>query len=1168
MRSPTKLALVATLALLAAATLWPQQAPPAKKPAAKSQPRTKAPLAPEERAAEAVRLNNLGAALMNQQRMADALENFKRAAALDPKLSAAGLNQGIALLNSQKIEPARAILLEVVKQQSDSVRAWYNLGLLYRNAGEAEKALEAFQRAAALDAEDADAQYFVGASYAQLQQYAPAIAAFERAIKLNPFHVSAEFGLGRAYQRTGDAEKARAHVARFQHLTAAKLGAPLSLAYGDQGKYSLAEEVRLPVGTAAPAIPVKFVPVPASESGLDSQFLEAVPASRRFRKEGSGACFFDYDNDGDQDLFMVNHGEAAPSQLFANAGGKFKDVTLAAQLNVRGFGGQCAAGDYDNDGWVDLAVSFPDQIRLFRNAGNTTFREVTELAGLKVDGPWMGLTFFDFDHDGDLDLYATRARDIVGKFPARGRREDDPVGIPAANVLWRNNGNGTFTDWTGPTELESGPLDHSAVATDINNDRAVDLVVASYVDWGYLIFGNPREGPFELMRLMNTNLRVRSSVAVLDFNKDGWMDLFFGQALFRNAQGKRLESVPLPESSAGCKGTAAALDYDNDGWVDLACAGDEEVRVFRNLGGKGFQDVTSSVGLAGLRLDIPNALIALDYDGDGDSDFLVKTSRGPVMLLRNDGGNKNNWLKLSLKGLADNKSAIGTKVEVFAGATYQKFEVQSPNDLLIGLGKETRADVVRLLWPTGVLQDEIGLAANQRHTIVEIDRRGSSCPILFAWNGARYEFIADMIGPGIVGHWVGPGERNVPDSTEYLKVDGRHVAPSADGRLSFRFVEPMEEVVYLDQLRLLAVDHPRDVAVNPNEYFAAGLPPPEFKVVASRGARPPVSARDQRGRDVLPELLARDRRYVAGFADARFKGYAEPHWVELDLGEWWRGAGAGEAPLRLLLHGFTDYFTATSVYAAHQAGVMPIVPSVEAQDASGQWVRVAESIGFPAGLARTMVADLTGKLAPGARRIRIGTNLKIYWDQILIDTTPAGAAYRVAEVPLAEATLRFLGYPRELPGQPPADLRYSYAEVSATGPYTRHAGHYTRYGDVRALLERADDRFAILGTGDEVALEFDASALPALPAGWTRDYFFYADGFSKDMDFYAAHGDTVEPLPYHAMPAYPYPRGAARSEPEYLEYLLELNSRPASGRGAATYRFQFPPARRPQTKER
>jgi hypothetical protein len=363
----------------------------------------------------------------------------------------------------------------------------------------------------------------------------------------------------------------------------------------------------------------------------------------------------------------------------------------------------------------------------------------------------------------------------------------------------------------------------------------------------------------------------------------------------------------------------------------------------------------------------------------------------------------------------------------------------------------------------------------------------------------------------------------------------------------------MEEVVYLDQVRLIAVDHPLDVDIYPNERFASAPPFPEFKVIASRGAHLPVSARDDSGRDIGNELRGRDRRYVTGFRSLPFTGFAELHGIELDLGAWNQGQ-----PLRLLLHGLIDYFTATSVYAAHQAGIEAIPPYLEAQDAAGKWQRVVDDLGFPAGLARTMVADLTGRVPAGTRRVRIMTNLKIYWDQVLIDTTPDANFTRLSEVPLAAATVGFHGYPREVRGEPSSDIRYVYEEVSRTGPYARHAGNYTRYGDALELLTAADDRFAILGSGDEVQLEFDPLPLAPLPAGWTRDYFFYADGFAKDMDFYAAHGYTVEPLPFHAMRGYPYQGAESYSrEGTYLQYQLEMNTRQVSGRGASSYRFDY-----------
>jgi hypothetical protein len=472
--------------------------------------------------------------------------------------------------------------------------------------------------------------------------------------------------------------------------------------------------------------------------------------------------------------------------------------------------------------------------------------------------------------------------------------------------------------------------------------------------------------------------------------------------------------------------------------------------------------------------------------------------------------------------------------------------------LLVGLGSEKVTDAVRLLWPTGVPQDEIDLAANKTQKIGELDRRGSSCPILFAWNGKEYEFIADMIGPGVVGHWIAPGERDVPDPDEYLKVPAKSVS-AKDGLLSFRFMEPMEETVYLDQVRLVAVDHPSNIEVNPNERFVSNPPFPEFRVITSENARVPAGAWDDHGRDVLPLLAKRDRKYVTDFEGLPFAGFAKLHWIEVGLGDW-----DAAKPLRLLLDGYTDYFTATSMYAADQAGIKVIAPYVDAQDANGKWTRAVGDMGFPAGLARTMVTDLTGKIPAGTRRIRIVSNLKIYWDRVRIDQTPDRKNVRVSEVPLSQAELAFMGYPKEIRLHPASDTMYSFAHRSPTGPYVHAAGNYTRYGDVKTLLTSSDDKFAVFSSGEGVQLEFDPSRLPPLPAGWTRDYFFYADGFEKDLDFYAANAFTVEPLPRHGLIAYPYPNGEEYpTDADHLGYEFDYNTRQRSDRMPGNLRYEY-----------
>jgi len=1109
-------------------------------------PQAKSAQTDREKAAEAIRLNNLGVAYMSQRRSEAALKNFEQANALDPTLLAAYLNEGIALLDLQRLEPAGQILVKATEQRPNDPRAWFNLGLLRRKLDETEESLAAFGRVTQLDPKDADTHYFLGAIYQSARKLDLAVASYRRALELDPFHASAQFGLANAYQRLGDSEEARKQLERFQKLTQEKLGAPIGTTYGDQGKYSLAEQVRFPPGAAAKSIAVKFVPVPSAESGLLSVAGKPAQGSPR-----SGACFFDYDNDGRTDLLLLNDGTDRKGGLYRNVGGHFEDATAGAHLAIPGRAFSCVAGDYDNDGWTDVVVALESGLRLFRNEGNGTFRDVTEASGLgAATAPQFAVTFVDYDHDGDLDLFVTAF-----------------AGEPR---LWRNNGNGTFTDTSSATVPVDVADAQMSILTDYDNDRAVDLIVTRAQGPPSLL-RNPREGRFQATPLFGgASQTATRGVVAFDFDKDGWMDVAFthagspGLSLWRNIEGKRLEPVPLPKLNLTDGWGLAAVDYDNDGWIDLVAVGSAgskaRIILLRNEGSAGFHEVTKETGLDKVNLDHPGSLITADYDGDGDADLLITQDGGPPVLLRNDGGNRNHWLRLSLKALADNKSAIGTRVEVFAGALYQKFEVQSSSgylgqntpEILVGLGDAKEAEIVRLLWPTGVLQDEVQLAADRSHQVTENDRRGSSCPILFAWNGARYEFISDLIGPGIVGHWVAPGERNTPDPTEYVKVSG-HSLHAQQGRLSLRLQEPMEEVVYLDQVRLIAVDHPADVEIYPNERFASVPPFPDFQVIASRGARLPVGALDDRGRDIRRELRARDRSYVTGFRSLNFTGFAELHGIELELGPW-----NPAQPLRLLMHGLTDYFTATSVYAAHQAGVLAIPPYLEAQDAAGHWKRVVDDLGFPAGLARTMVADLTGRLPAGTKRVRIMTNLKIYWDQILLDTTPEANLTRLIEVPLAEAALGFHGYPREMRGDLSSDIRYVYAEVSRTGPYARHAGNYTRYGAALDLLAAADDRFVIIGSGDEVQLEFDSSRLAPVPAGWTRDYLFYADGFEKDMDFYAAFGYTVEPLPFHAMRGYPYIGNETypRERP-YLQYQLDMNTRQVSGRGTSSFRFDY-----------
>jgi hypothetical protein len=856
----------------------------------------------------------------------------------------------------------------------------------------------------------------------------------------------------------------------------------------------------------------------------------------------------------------MQSGAQAIRVLHSKGDGGFEEWDAAAAgLKASGHAVACAVGDFDGDGLNDLAVALDDAVLLFRNLGKGKFQDVTAEAGLTAKNRPTGITFVDYDHDGILDLFLTGS-------PIKPGDE--------SNVLWRNLGNKTFAEKTEPTGLGGKGKTNAAILTDFNNDRAVDIAVTGD-GAAPLLYVNPREGKYPTQPLYEgAKLPHTLGIAVLDYNKDGWMDIAVthagapGLALWRNVAGpegvgRQFERVELPLHGALRGWGVTPIDIDNDGWIDLAAIVETkagpQVRVLRNRGDGTFEDVSHALGLDGVKLSHPRGLIAADVDGKGAPSLIVTQLNAPPVLLRNTGTGPNHSLRLDLTGFADNKTALGVKVEIFANGHWQKWELagasgygtQGPPQILAGLGEADGIDLLRILWPTGVLQDEIDLPHQPVIAMKEADRRGSSCPVLFAWDGHKYRLVTDVIGAAVVGHWFTPTRRNTPNPGEWIKVEGSQVAP-LNGKLSLRFMEPMEEVNYIDQLRLVAVDHPENVEVNPDERFLDDPPFASGRVVASTGAHLPVGAWDGEGRDVLEQIGKRDHQFASGFTPLPYDGFANLHAFTLDLGELREGA-----PLKLLMTGYVNYFSATSLYAAWQAGVKPISPYAEAQMPDGTWKRITGDVGFPAGLERTIVVDLTGKVPACARRIRLMTNLEIYWDQVLVDNSPEAEA-RTAELPLAAATLHFRGYPRQIDLASPGDLDYDYNRVSLTGPFQHQRGSYTRMGDVTELVKGIDDRYVIFGSGEEIATEFDTAKLPALPEHWKRDYFFYANGFVKDMDWWDASPFTVAQLPFHKMSAYPY--SASEKFPDdadAVDYQLNWNNRFDSGEPVRSYRFDF-----------
>ncbi|HVG94700.1 MAG TPA: cytochrome c biogenesis factor, partial [Planctomycetota bacterium] len=424
--------------------------------------------------------------------------------------------------------------------------------------------------------------------------------------------------------------------------------------------------------------------------------------------------------------------------------------------------------------------------------------------------------------------------------------------------------------------------------------------------------------------------------------------------------------------------------------------------------------------------------------------------------------------------------------------------------------------------------------------IVEVNRKIASCPVIFAWDGTTHRYVTDCLGVGGLGFYAGPPLGYAPpDPTEVIRLPA--LAP-AEGRYVVHLVENLEEVSYLDEAHLLAVDHAVDLDVHADERFAVEEPMPRDRFHAARERVFPASATDHAGRDVLPLLLEDDRRTVDTFPrDRRFQGMALPHALTLDFADRLPAVAGGER-LVLFLSGWIEYGYSKTVHAALQAGIAQEPPVLEVEDGDG-WRRVA-AIGYPAGNPRTMTYDVTGILGPARGRCRLRTNLEVYWDRIFAAKDEAPGRLTVTRLAPVAADLHAKGYPREYSPDGRAPTLYDYTVCEAWIPFRTMPGDYTRWGDVTPLVGRVDDRFAIFGKGEEVTLRFDASALPRLGESLARTFFLRLDGYCKDMDPYTGAGESVEPLPFHAMSRYPYPAGERYPDtPAHREYRARWNTR-------------------------
>ncbi len=1074
---------------------------------------------------EAYRENNLGVAQLEQFQHAEAAASFRKALALAPDLAVAKLNLAIALFNVPDLEAAAPAAEAALAALPNAPQPLYVRGLIAKAQNRMADAAAAFQRVLEIDPDDVGACVNLGQLLAQERRYPEALELFKRALAVEPYNVTATYNLAMALMRSGAPADGQAQMQRFKALRESGRGTALGVAYPEQGRYaegltSTGAEKEL-VDPAMPAATWRVAETPA------------VPGAR-------GVALLDADQDGDTDVALVT---ATGVTLLLNEGGGGQlrpgaPVALPALTPET----PIVAGDYDNDGRTDLFV----RGRLLHNEDGGRFTDVTDASGIQCPFVSHAAAWVDVDHDGDLDLF-------VSGFTEGPETKDAATqgggAAGAAHRLFRNNGNGTFTEGAEAAKLQGTRRGAVAVVpTDFDNRRDIDLVIANANSHdGVELYKNMREGTFsEIAREVGLVAGGGvTCVAAGDVNKDSFTDFYFGQAsgagLFALSNGRGRFNVQPAPSGAGPALAAQFLDYDNDGVLDLLTVTSSGLRLQRAVGGGEWADV-SRQAFAKTTGAFPAALASADLDGDGGLDLVFGDGR--VLLST---GARPSSLRVRLSARVSNAGGVGAKVEILAGSLRQKIETvaatpaPAPSVVHIGLGNRSRVDAIRVLWPAGIVQAEVDLpglsgapAPARVVDVKELDRKPSSCPFLYAWNGSRFEFITDFMGAGEMGYWEGPGRYSHPDPDEYVLIRDDQLRPR-DGRYDLTVTNELEEVLYLDHVQLLVLAHPPGTEVYPSEGMIAP-PARPFALHLVRDVHAPRAAWDDTGRDVLERVVARDRRYVDGFPLHRIRGYAAEHALVLDL---------GELPARpvLLLNGWTDYAFSSDNLAAHQAGRELFAPILEARVAGGPWLPVDLEVGEPVGRPQTIALDLTGKLPAGAHEVRLRTNLRIYWDEVKIgDALDASAVATTRLVPEV-ADLKWRGYSAEGSADGREPYGYDFERVSLLSPWKVMPGRYTREGDVRPLLTSIDDRFVVSRPGDALTLRFDATHA-GVPPGWRRSFLLYADGFSKEMDLNSASPDVVEPLPFHGMSAYPYPASEHYPEDEaHTRYRDEYNTR-------------------------
>jgi len=1072
---------------------------------------------------EFARLMNLGKAHLENRDSAKALKVLNRAVELQPESAPAWRNLARAHLMARTAEAALVALGRAQPLERDSPATSYLRGLALLQSSKFEEAVAAFEEAVRLDPQVAAMRFQLSIAYQAVGKNDQALEQQRETVRLDPLHSSAQFKLATHARRTGDTaefERRNREFLRLRQLFGEETRSAEAL---EQCIYTQPEPASMPVPDRD-----------GKDQTIDVRFIDAT--ENAFTSEGDAVAtamtVIEVDPDGRSVLFVVDDAGGL-ALMRMNAEGVFARTRAGDGPHSGPFGrseraardgaadgphsgpyGRCdraVMGDFHNTvpegATYDAKLHARSDVVLLGEAGvwllkqtePGTFSDVTASAGL-TGRTADAARWVDVEHDGDLDLL------LAG---------------PSGLEVWQNHGDGTFSNVTADVGIEGTGPAVRVVAADLDANNAVDLIAARGPA-PTLVFENQRVGRFAARPDPPGPWPAAEHVLIDDLNNDGRLDVVLvggGEAV--TVLGGIASRGRLEVPGVNVK-DVALLDFDNDGRLDLLAAGADPtdasrggLRLFRGRpaadGSVAWADVTTSTGLDAVQAGGVGDVIAADLDADGDTDLLLRTEGDRLHYLRNEGGQVNGQLKVCLLPTKTNPSGYGTHVELRQGP-WRVTRAVTGLPIEIGLAGRAQLDTVQAVWTNGVVDNQIDVAVGTApFTIVEKVVATGSCPFLYAWNGDGYRFVTDILGNSPLGLSLKRDVLLPADPDEFVEIGPADSFPPHDGRYELVLTEETREVLFLDEARLVAVDHPADVEVHPTDK----LMPPPFPVSELWAVRRPRPLLRAEGNDGI------DRTEALGELDGVFappgrplpppyRGLCDPLSITLDFGR----LSPGE-PLVLALTGWLQYGDAsTNIAASQNASLEVIPPTLEAETAPGVWTQLDVVVGMPAGKTKTTLVDLAGRLPSEVHRLRLLNSYEIRWDRFGLFERAALPAEHVHEVLPGRAQLYYRGFSEirsRAPGHPTTP---AHDQVSPRPPWrTTPAGWCTRYGDVLELVTRRDDALVLVNAGDALTLQFDADALPPVPEDHTRTFFFYSVGWDKDEDHNVVDGDTVEPLP-------------------------------------------------------